>query len=276
MGDAPPAVHGGTIKLPLIGTVPKKAAAIGALVGGGVIAYVVLRKRSAAGAAATAANTSTATADPNLDPATGFDYGTPQDVAALNSNAGSAGLGVGSGIGLGGGVGAGEFFDPNTGQFDLSQPFTGGTATPTVTTNAEWEQEAIADLQAGGVSQATISNAEAGLPRYLAHLTLSPAQASAVQIAVGLAGPPPTGGPYAIRQAPEPPASPKVTVPKVTGKSYDAASAELGAHGLHARRAEPDVGTVTAQDPAAGARVHKGATVVLSGKGATPVRRGSR
>ena len=206
-----------------------------------------------------------ATTDPNLDPATGFDYGTPQDLEALNANAGSPDLGFGSGIGLGGGGGTGEFFDPATGQFDLTSPFTGSTAPPAVTTNAQWEQEAIADLEAGGVAQSTINDATSGLPRYLAHLTLSSAQASAVQQAVGLAGPPPSGGPFAIRMAPPPakPPSAHVKVPNVVGKEYAAAAAEIHAAGLKPHQQGP--GKIVQQRPAAGTEASRGSTVTLFG-----------
>lgn len=250
MADAPatPAAKG-TVKLPGLGPVSKKTLAIAAVVGGGVLAYVYIRKAHAASGIGTGGTGA-------IDPATGFPYGSAEDTAALDANAGSAGLGFGSGVGLGAGAGTGQFFDPNASQ-------------PAVTTNAEWEQGAIADLEAGGVDQATISAAESGLPRYLAHLTLSSAQAAAVQMAVGLAGPPPSGGPFSIRLAPEPPrkpAAPEVTVPAVTGRQYMAAAAELTAHGLHARRAEPDVGLVIMQNPAAGRKVRKGSEVVLSGR----------
>ena len=253
----------GTVKLPGLGPVPKKTLAIVALVGGGVLAYMYIRK--ARGSTAAASTATAAGTDPNLDPATGFDYGTPQDLEALNANAGSNNLGFGSGTGIGAG-GSGEFFDPNTGQFDLSSPFTGGTGPAPVTTNAEWEQEAIGDLESGGVSQATISAAESGLPRYLAHLTLSSAQASAVQMAVGLAGPPPSGGPFSIRRAPPPPpphTGSKAKVPDTVGLQYAAGAALVHAAGLKPHQQGP--GKIVQQRPAAETTVDKGSTVVLFG-----------
>jgi hypothetical protein len=253
----------GTVKLPGLGPVPKKTLAIVALVGGGVLAYMYIRKaRAASGTGTTAAAAGT---DPNLDPQTGFDYGTPQDLETLN--AGSAGLGFGSGLGLGsGGQGSGEFFDPNTGQFDLSSPFTGGSTATAVTTNAEWEQEAIGDLEAGGVAQSTVNAAESGLPRYLAHLTLSEAQASAVQMAVGLAGPPPSGGPFSIRRAAPPPppkTTNKVKVPDTVGLDYAGGAQLVHAAGLVPHQEGP--GRIVQQRPAAETTVSKGSAVVLFG-----------
>jgi len=258
MADAPaPAAHAktGTVKLPLLGNVNKKTLAIGAVVAGGVLAYFYIRRAHAASGTGTATSAGTTAADPNLDPATGFDYGTPQDIQALDASAGSANLGFGSGIGLGNGVPAGgQFFDPNA------------PAPATVTTNAEWEQEAIANLEAGGVSQATVRNAESGLPRYLAHLALSAEQATAVRLAVGLTGPPPSGGPFAIRVAPSghhPPPAAKVKVPGVTGRQYAAAREALEKAGFKVRAVPRGAGIVAFQDPAAGAEADKGSAVTL-------------
>jgi hypothetical protein len=282
MADAGAVTHAaaGTVKLPGFGNVSKKTLGIVALVAGGVLAYLYVRKArggSGLGASTTAAGTAAAT-DPNLDPATGYDYGTPQDLAALQAQSGMVGgdpYGLGGGIGLGGGSQGGLYFDPATGQWDLTSPYTGtSTTTAAVTTNAEWEQECIANLEAGGVSQSTIGDAESGLPRYLAHLTLSGGQATAVQLAVGLTGPPPSGGPFSIRRAPAPPPKPKpamVKVPSVTGLSYAAAAARMTAAGLKTRRGQPDVGIVARSAPAAGTEVAKGSTVILfGGLGVTP------
>lgn len=256
MADAPPvhAPSGGTVKLPGFGPVSKKTLIIAGVVGGGVLAYLYIRRAQKASlGSGTAAASGTGT-DPNLDPATGFDYGTPEDLAALQG--GSQGFdpfALDSGLGLGGAVGAAPAPPPVTGPAP-------------VTTNAEWEQEALGDLEAGGVSQATISAAESGLPRYLAHLTLSDSQASAVQMAVGLAGPPPSGGPFSIRRAPGPP-PPKPTdhvkVPDVVGLEYAGGAALIHAAGLKPHQEGP--GRIVQQHPAAETTVTKGSTVVLFG-----------
>jgi hypothetical protein len=190
---APAAVPKGEVKLPGFGKVSKKGLMVAGVVGGGVLAYAYMRRSKTAAAG-------TAAADPNLDPVTGYDYGTPQDTAALAAQQGlSTDPGL-SGLGLGGG--------------GINPVNPVAPAPAPSATNAQWEQEAIGDLEAGGVAQSTISQAEAGLPRYLAKLELSQAQATAVQMAVGLAGPPPDGGPFSIRVRPDPPPKPAPVPPK--------------------------------------------------------------
>jgi hypothetical protein len=187
----------------------------------------------------------------------GYCPGTAQDLAwSEQSGLGAGPFGLNSGLGLGGG--GGQFFDPGAGQPAPSPA--------PVTTNAEWEQEAIADLQDGGVSQATVNDAESGLPRYLAHLTLSSAQAAAVQMAVGLAGKPPEGGPFSIRHAPsghQPPPGTKVKVPDVAGLQYASGAQLIHAAGLVPHQQGP--GRIVQQRPAAETEVAKGSTVVLFG-----------
>jgi serine/threonine-protein kinase len=62
---------------------------------------------------------------------------------------------------------------------------------------------------------------------------------------------------------------PQVSVPKVTGQSFDQASQELTAAGLNVQRndqvsASATPGTVLKQSPGAGARVDKGSTVQVA------------
>jgi hypothetical protein len=271
MADAP-AVHApaGTVKLPLLGAVSRKTLMIGALVAGGVLAYVYFPKARTSAAAAGGGTTGSAGATVT-DPAgnvcaalgpSGYCPGTPEDLAySEQSGYGTTPAGLDSGID---GQGDGLYYDPADGQYDLSSPYTGTSTTTAITTNAEWEQECIANLQAGGVSQATISAAESGLPRYLAKLTLSSAQGSAVQQAVGLTGTPPQGGPYSIRIASEsPPKTGKVKVPDTVGLAYEAGAALVKAAGLKAQQSGP--GKIVQQNPAAETEVARGSTVVLFG-----------
>jgi len=249
---ADPPVHAtaGTVRLPGFGPVNKKTLIVATVVGGGVLAYVWVRRaqKASLGTGTPAAGAT----DPNLDPATGFDYGTPQDLAAQGGSQGFDPFALDSGLGLGGAAGAAPAPVP--------------AAPAPVTTNAEWEQECIANLQDGGVSQATVSNAESGLPRYLAHLTLNDQQATAVQLAVGLTGQPPSGGPFSIRRAPGPP-PPKpgthVKVPDVVGLEYAGGAAIIHAAGLKPHQEGP--GRIVQQHPAAETTVTKGSTVVLFG-----------
>ena len=194
------------LKLPLVGNVNRNAAIAAGVVGAGVLVYAYSRRKASAATSAAAA--STAADQTAIDPATGQPYGSAADQEAL-----AAQQGYGTGLGGNGTVnglgGNGLYYDPADGQYDLSEPYTGtGTGTGVTTaggpaTVSEWEQTALGDLQDGGVSQATIADAQSGLPRYLAGLTLSAGQAAAVQQAIGLAGEPP-GGPYHIRIAPAP------------------------------------------------------------------------
>jgi hypothetical protein len=190
----------GTVKL-FGKPVSKKTLYIGLAVVAGVLGYAYYSKRKSAAAG----GTGTAAAAGNIDPQTGYPYGSTQDAAALQQT-GQPGYNTS-------GYGAGAI-DPNTGipyaneVAGLGGGGGGGTTTTTPAqsvTIAQWEQECISNLEAGGVDQATIANASAGLPRYLAHLSLTPAQATGVQLAVGLTGPPPGGGSYSIIPAPAPP-----------------------------------------------------------------------
>jgi hypothetical protein len=258
------------VKLPVLGEVSKKTLLIGGAVAAGVLGYVWYRRyRSGAAAASSGAASGTTAASSAIDPQTGYPSGSPEDEAALAA-ADGLGTGYGQDYGTGytgaGGIGpTGEYFDPLTGQYDLPSPYTGTTTTVPVTTNAQWEQEAIADLEAGGVSQATVNAAESGLPRYLAKLTLSSAQGSAVQQAVGLAGQPPEGGPYAIRIAPDHTHKPSadVKVPDVLGLDYATAASRVKAAGLKAEQS--GAGKVVQERPAQNTEVKRGSTVVLFG-----------
>jgi LysM repeat protein len=188
----------------------KKTLGVAALVGVGVIGYAYYRKSKGASSASTATTATT-------DPATGYPYGSAEDTAALAAQDSGTNTNL-SGVGSYGAI------DPNTGIPYAQEVATGGggatgTGTTTTTasvTNSQWEQEAISDLEAGGVAQSVVNDAESGLPRYLAKLKLSSGQATAVQMAVGLAGPPPEGGPFSIiPSAPAPiPFPPKKPVSK--------------------------------------------------------------
>jgi hypothetical protein len=265
------------VKLPGLGHVSKKTLMIGGVVGGGVLAYAYYRhSKSASATAGTDASGTAGTDSSGIDPATGYPYGSTEDEQALaaqqDSGLNTNQLGTGS-------------TDPITG-YPYGSPEdeqalqemgyeTGGGGggstgtTGTSTTNAQWEQECITNLEAGGVAQSTISAAESGLPRYLAKLSLSAAQATAVQIAVGLTGQPPVGGPYAIIRTPAaPPSQAGVTVPSLKGLSGSAAKAKLEAAGLkdHQVPAATPKGkhaTVTSQSPAAGKKVSKGSSVTV-------------
>jgi hypothetical protein len=274
------------VKLPVIGNVNKKALGISAAAAVGVLIILYLRRGKSALSASSSAGSnganSTTAADnaDDIDPATGYPYGSPQDEAALAAQTTEDTGGTGT-----------TDIDPLTGypygsdqdQQALAQlgygsgstagsgGSTGGTGTG-VTTNAEWEQEAIGNLESGGVDATTISNAESGLPRYLAKLSLSSAQATAVQLAVGLTGEPPVGGPFSIIPTPggsggSGSGSGTVTVPNVEGQRVEDANAALSKVGLTSHLSttrKPNVAYyVNSQTPGAGKKVAAGSTVDL-------------
>jgi len=261
----------GTVKI-FGQSMSKKTLMIAALVGAGVLGYAYYSKRKNA-----SSGTAAAGATGSIDPATGYPYGSAEDTAALAAQSGSGTTGGYGGIDPLTGLPYGSVQDQQALQdsgFPVGATGAGSTSSTspaaTTVTNAEWEQECIANLEAGGVDQATISNAESGLPRYLAHLTMSSAQGTAVQLAVGLTGPPPSGGPYSIRIAPSPPKPPpaaKVRIPALTGERVENANSALQSLGLKSSfgSRKPGVAyTVTATSPKAGTEVAKGSTVHLS------------
>jgi hypothetical protein len=267
------------IKLPGLGPVNKKAFIVASLVGVGVLGYAYYRHRSTSGSAASAASSGTSSA---IDPQTGYPTGSPQDLAALQSANGSTSMYSG----YGGtdpltGLPYGSIADQQALQ-TAGYPVGGGggstgttTTTPTGTTtaatnNATWDAEAISALQNAGYADADISTASAGLGRYLAKLTLTSAQATLVQIAVGLVGQPPVGGPFSIRVAATTPPPPvdttKVTVPRVIGDRVENANSALYALGLKSTfgaRKPNHPYHVVSQSPVAGTKVAKGSTVHL-------------
>jgi hypothetical protein len=217
--------------------------------------------------------------------------GTSSAAAASVPATGTAGYGYGYGSGLGasgslvsGGYGygyGGAYGTTGIGGSGSGYGYGGyGTTTPVGTTtyanNAAWAEAAETALTANGVNPATAS---AAIGKYLLGRNLTSDEANIIAQAIGFANYPPVPGasgyPPAIHQGPAGgQQTGTVTVPKVTGMPYTAAAALLKAKGLAPHRAEPDVGTVTSQDPAAKSTVKKGATVVLSGKGNTHKKKG--
>lgn len=289
MAETPGTGSKSDIRLPLIGEVSKKAAAVTGVVAGGVLGYAYYRHARGGSAASTAASGTAAAGmvtDPAgntcaaLDPSSGYCPGTSQDLAYQDQQDGSSGLGGSdidpeTGYQYGSAADEAALAELNGGSAGTSGSSGTSGSGSTVTTNAEWEQEAITNLEAGGVAQATITAAESGLPRYLAKLSLSSAQATAVQLAVGLTGDPPVGGPYAIIRAPAtppkeggtPPVS--VTVPKVTGKHGEDAKDALQKAGFKvlqdpATTPRGKTTTVTSQNPAGGTKAAKGSTVSIA------------
>lgn len=173
------------IKVPVIGKVKPVyiIAGLGAL---GVA--MILYFRHADSSASSAADSA------DIDPATGFPYGSAQDTAAL---AGSSGLDSG----LDGSTG----IDPTTGfpagsQQDLTAleqlyGTTGTTTTVAPTTDAQWAADVQTTLSQIGYTSTSIATA---LGLYLARQSLTSDQAGIIRVALAEVGPPPVGT-YSIK-----------------------------------------------------------------------------
>lgn len=248
------------VKIPGIGNVDRKWLIGGALIGAAAGIIIWVRRRNAAATAPTAAADTTGTAgtgyDPNLDPATGYDYGTAADQAALSAQgqydpyAGSGGL-YGSG-GL-----------PPI-DITLTQTPT-KTPGPKPVTEAEWISQAASLLHSeAGVGRAAAAEA---LTEWVAGQTITAQQAQYVREALALNGNPPNGAPpiHLHHGHSGGPGKTKVKVPNVTGKNGTQARNELAAHHLK-DRVQPGwkaTSYVLRQSPAAGAEVDEGSTVTL-------------
>lgn len=226
----------------------------------GIGLYLWYQHQHAAAAAATATNQQT---DPagnvgSIDPATGYVYGTPEDLAALAAD--NPGTGDSGSAGQGGTPGAQTYADNNA-----------------------WGIAAINYLAALGVDASTANQA---IELYLSSQPLTSAQQADVNLAIGALGPPPSlPGPTSGNPPPvtNPPpgggggGTAQVTVPKVTGLTATAAVTALHAAGLVAGSEGKNGGTakVNSQTPGAGKKVARGSTVDLGlaaagGGGGTP------
>jgi hypothetical protein len=147
---------------------------------GGAIAVVLVYKHyqsaSAAAAANSASNTAatTSTAAQDIDPETGYPYGSVQDEEAL---AGMSGEGAedeyGSDLGL------------------TSEPYySSEPTTESPTTNAAWSQYVQQQLSTIGYDAETVAGA---VGAYLAQIPLTSNQAQIIQVALAECGPPPQG-----------------------------------------------------------------------------------
>jgi hypothetical protein len=262
---------GGGLKLPGVGKVSKKWVMI---VGGASVVsigyFLYRRKQSAAAAAAAPATDTTGT----IDPLTGDVAGSEQDQADLAAMqaGGDGSLGF-DGTGL-----------QNFGGFLAASP--AGATIPGAggfTTNAEWAQQAEADLSGIGVDPVALS---AALGHYLTGSPLSTAEQGLVDQARAEEGDPPVAGaggyPPAMHSTPTgsgsgngtpppggtpPPAGPKVAVPHVVGMRVNAAIATLQKAGftykLSSTRSDVSEYEVNSQTPGGGTLEPKGSNVDL-------------
>lgn len=254
---------------------PKKQAL---LLGGGavvVLGFAYMRYRSqqqqqAAAQAAVAAQTATGTGNgtsDQIDPATGFPYGSAEDAAALTAqasyNSPYGGLGYSDTSYLYGG----EPYYPGSSGY----PTAGG-----YTSNSQWSQAAQSYLSGTvGTDAGTVSTA---LGLYITGQEMSSAQQAIVEQAIAFVGYPPVAGPDgyppSIRTAPPtsttppptPPPGNTVKVPNTVGGTAGNAHNLIVNAGLTPIDGNWQSGDaskkVTRQNPAAGSQAAKGAVVV--------------
>lgn len=178
------------MKIPGVGEVNNK----NLLLGGGVIMGIVgfaWWKKSRQAVTTTNADGSTSTVDPNaIDPNTGIPYGEEQGYAAPYYQ--------------------GTIPNPYVNQTGTTSG--SGTTTGQYTNNEQWYSDALTEsTNYFGVS---FNTATSGFGKYLTQnkAGLNPDEYQAVSEIVALIGPPPTGGPYQLIQAP-----PQGTTPPPSG-----------------------------------------------------------
>lgn len=222
--------------------------------------FYYYQKRSAANSAA--ANSTANAANSQIDPQTGYPYGSPEDQAALAA--------------MGGQYGA---FDPGTGQYVGYDPYGGGNpggggpppppGPGSFTNNAQWAT--YAEQQMGSSGTDSIA---AALGHYLSGAKVTSGEQTLIQEAIAIAGQPPVAGTNPAGYPPAinlgvggPPPVDKLPVPDVVGLETGAATRAIRSVGLVSshKALKPGVGsTVTSQSPKASTMVKKGSTVNLT------------
>jgi hypothetical protein len=243
----------GTMKTPF-GEVKKSTAALvgGVVVIGGVLYWRHTQQVNAANAAATAAAANSAANqtgvdNTQIDPATGFPYGSAEDEQALASQQGIGYTPWGYG---GGGTGT-----------------TGTTGGPPFTSNAQWASYAESVMGSTGTDATA-----AALGHYLAGFNpITPDEQTLIDEAIAIAGPVPVPGtdgyPPSIHLGTGGTTGGNVNVPNVIGQETDAGVRAITAAGLVAKHPplQPGKGsTITGESPAAGSQVASGSTVNLT------------
>lgn len=240
----------GKVKTPF-GEVNKKTLVI---VGGGgvlLLGIVWYRSKKAGGSSSSSSSTDTSSTptDQSIDPATGFPYGSPEDVAALQQQ---QMIGGGFGPVFGGGNPGGSQ-QPGPGSF---------------TDNGQWAQYAEDYLvNTVGEPSADVGNA---LGKYLTAQPVDTTAKGYINQAIAFAGFPPVAGPNGNPPGivDGPPQGGNVAVPNVVGMETDAGQRAITAAGLvpsRSQKLKPGVGsTIVSESPAAGTQVAKGSTVAIT------------
>lgn len=167
-GPAPgPHKTKGQLSIPGVGKLPTWVV----LAGVGVVLVLIIRHRSSSAAAAAGTGTDPAGNVGVINPATGYVYGSPQDLAAAATSAAvstpdTGGAGVGS----------------------VGDQVTNG---PPFTSNAAWSQYAVSILQNNGYDPGTLTNE---LGAYINGQAVTASQQSDINAAIAVAGYPPVAG----------------------------------------------------------------------------------
>jgi hypothetical protein len=170
-----------SVTVPAFGKQKKKTVI---LVGSGVVVvlgYAYYRARQAKAAAATAtANTAQQVDQNQIDPSTGYPYGSALDASGL---AASASYVDPASYGGGGGYGGSTYYPGSSG--------TNTTVTQFVS-NPQWAQAAEDYL--GNVAGLPIADVSAAMGKYLTGADVTPTQRSYIEQAIAAMGLPPVGG----------------------------------------------------------------------------------
>jgi hypothetical protein len=236
-----------TVKVPLLGT-HKKGTVVGVAIGGATVAgYLIWKNQKKTTAQQQATDQASA------GYGYGYGYGTlPQ---------GFYGYGSTYGYGASGGFVPGGYYGYGT-----PLPPTGNVP---VTTNAQWTQAAVTQLQQDGYQSMAVLTA---LGKYINGVAVNANETGIVQAAIAVEGYPPQAGKNG-----NPPGivhggggggggqgGKQVTVPNVKGKLYPSAASIIKAHGLVPERAGKAIGRISDEEPDPGTKVDKGSKVRLS------------
>lgn len=283
----------GTVKVPVIGNVPKKEAAIGLVVVATLIGVYYYRQRQSSSSATGTSSAAAAGTSSDQYPPDGT-VGNPQDPystdPATNQTYGDEAAGSGGtfgAFGTGSGLSSSSFpwdgtygnssdpysLDTSTGQTYGNEglagniPSSSGSSGPPFTSNEAWSNWVLQQEQTNNPG----SNVGAWTDALGLYLNGQPVDTSQRQIifdAIAIGGDPPIAGtngyPPNVRLNGSKGGQTTVTVPAVTGDRADTARQKLRAAGLAYNISDKATGSVTAQSPKAGANAHQGSTVRLT------------
>ena len=242
-----------------------RGTAIGVGIGGVTLtAYLIYRHQKTAAASAAAATQS-------AQAASAYGYGSAYAYGYGQPPGGYYGYGEPGGYY---GYGASGSFAP-TGYYGYGTPINNTPPSTPVTTNAQWAQAAINQLQGDGYDPMTVSQT---LGAYELGQPVTAANEGIVQAAIGIEGYPPQPGSNGYPPAINVQGTPgggggggqggggggNVTVPSVTNSRAEVARAALRHAGLTYNISDNATGVVSRQSPAAGKSVAKGSKVTLT------------